>query len=121
VGALILASSPVVIAVLVAPHWIMGLFGSGFKTGAVAMQVLVFGQVVSLVMAASGGVLIMANREKLVLLFTLFAAALSAVLALTLIPPYGALGAAIATSVPFVLVRLASMVAVRWSLGVRLW
>ncbi|MBC9032796.1 oligosaccharide flippase family protein [Sphingomonas sp. JC676] len=120
VGALLLASAPVVLVVLVAPHWIMGLFGSGFKAGAVAMQVLVFGQVISLVMAASGGLLVMAHREKLMLVLTLIAALLAAVLALTLIPPYGALGAAIATTMPFVFLRLASMAAVRWSLGVRL-
>lgn len=121
VGALMLASLPAALAVLIAPHWIMGLFGNGFKAGALAMQVLVLGQVLSLVMAASGGLLVMAHREKLLLIFTLVAAALATLLAVTLIPTYGALGAAIATSVPFLLVRIASMAAVRWSLGVRWW
>lgn len=121
VGALLLVSLPVVVAVLLVPHWIVGLFGKDFRTGALAMQVLVLGQAVSLVMAASGGVLMMAHRERLLLIFTLTAAAIATVLALTLIPTYGAVGAAIATSVPFVLVRVASMAAVRWDLGVRWW
>jgi O-antigen/teichoic acid export membrane protein len=121
VGALLVVSLPVIVAVLAVPHWIMGLFGNDFRAGATAMQVLVLGQAVSLIMAASGGVLMMAHQERLLLIFTLLAAAIATVLALTLIGPYGALGAAIATSVPFVLVRLASMAAVRWKLGVRWW
>jgi O-antigen/teichoic acid export membrane protein len=121
VVALLVVSLPVIIAVLAVPHWIMGLFGKDFRAGAVAMQVLVLGQAISLIMAASGGVLMMAHREKLLLLFTLVAAGISTALALWLIPTYGALGAAIATSVPFVLVRLASMAAVRLDLGVRWW
>jgi len=80
----------------------------------------VLGQAVSLIMAASGGVLMMAHQERLPLVFTIPAAVIAKALALTLIPTYGALGGVIATSVPFG-VRLASMTAVRRKLGVRWW
>ena len=118
-GALMIVSVPIIVAVLAAPHWIMGLFGRDFRTGASAMQVLVLGQVLSLILAANGAVLIMAHKERLMLVLTIVSAALAAVLALTLIPPYGALGAAIASAVPFVFLRLAALAAVRWGLGVR--
>lgn len=111
--ALLLASMPIVAAVLIAPQWIMNLFGKQFGAGAVAMQVMVLGQVFSLIFASSGGVLLMANRERLVAALTFAAVALAAILALLLIPPYGALGAAIASVVPFIFLRFASMVAVR--------
>lgn len=111
--ALLLASSPIVAAVLIAPHWIMNLFGKQFAAGAIAMQVMVLGQVLSLICASSGGVLLMANRERLVAVLSVITVALAAALALLLIPPYGALGAAIASVVPFIFLRFASMAAVR--------
>lgn len=119
--ALGLASLPIVVAVFVAPHWIMSLFGKDFVAGATAMQVLVCGQVMGLVMGAPGAIIVMARREALGVIFTLAGAILSAVLALWLIPTYGVLGAAIAASVPFVFVRLEYIAAVRWVVGVRLW
>ncbi|MHA6720028.1 oligosaccharide flippase family protein [Sphingomonas sp. RS6] len=117
--ALTVASAPVALAVLIAPRWIMGLFGSGFVSGAPAMQILVLGQLLALTTAAGGAVLVMVHREKLVLGFSVAGAALSAALALWLIPPYGAVGAAIATALPFLLIRMSSLAAVRWVVGVR--
>lgn len=111
--ALLIAASPIALAVLVAPHWIMGLFGKQFTAGAAAMQVLVLGQVFGMVFASSGGVLVMANRERLAVVLTMSSVILAAILALVLIPPYGALGAAIAIAVPSVFLRFVSMVAVR--------
>ncbi len=113
VGLLVL-SAPIAAAVLLAPHWIMNLFGKQFAAGALAMQILVLGQVASMIFASAGGVLMMAHRERLVMVLTILTVVLATILALTLIPAYGAVGAAIASVVPFVFLRFVSMIAVRF-------
>ncbi len=110
---LVLISAPLALAVLVAPQWIMRIFGAQFTAGATAMQIMVLGQVFSLVFAASGSVLMMASRERLTVVLTTISAVIGTVLALIFIPPYGALGAAIAILGPLLFLRLASMIAVR--------
>jgi len=74
---------------------------------------MVLGQVFSLVFAASGSVLMMASRERLTVVLTTISAVIGTVLSLLFIPPYGALGAAIAILGPLLFLRLASMIAVR--------
>ncbi|MET3724063.1 MATE family efflux transporter [Sphingomonas trueperi] len=110
---LLLASAPLAIGVLVVPQWIMRIFGAQFTAGATAMQIMVLGQVFSLVFAASGSVLMMASRERLTVVLTTISAVIGTVLALLFIPPYGALGAAVAILGPLLFLRLASMMAVR--------
>ncbi|WP_241213485.1 MULTISPECIES: oligosaccharide flippase family protein [Sphingomonas] len=110
---LILISAPLALAVLVVPQWIMRIFGAQFTAGATAMQIMVLGQVFSLVFAASGSVLMMASRERLTVVLTTISAVIGTVLSLIFIPPYGALGAAIAILGPLLFLRLASMIAVR--------
>lgn len=114
---LLAASAPLAIAVLVAPIWIMQIFGGQFTAGATAMQIMVLGQVCSLVFASTGSVLVMASRERTNVTLTAIAAVIGTVLALLLIAPYGAMGAAIAVVAPLLFLRLASMMAV-WRLGV---
>ncbi|WP_245653491.1 oligosaccharide flippase family protein [Sphingomonas pituitosa] len=109
---LLLASMPLAIAVLVAPVWIMRVFGAQFTAGATAMQIMVLGQVFSLVFASSGSVLTMASRERLTVVLTTISAVIGTVLALLFIPPYGALGAAIAILGPLLFLRVTSMLAV---------
>lgn len=111
---LLVLSAPIAAAVMIAPQSIMSLFGKQFAAGALAMQVMVLGQVLSMIFASAGGVLIMAHRERLVLALTIITVALATVLALVLIPAYGAVGAAVASVAPFVFLRFASMVAVRF-------
>jgi O-antigen/teichoic acid export membrane protein len=110
---LILISAPLALAVLIVPQWIMRIFGAQFTAGATAMQIMVLGQVFSLVFAASGSVLMMASRERLTVVLTTISAVIGTVLSLIFIPPYGALGAAIAILGPLLFLRLASMIAVR--------
>jgi O-antigen/teichoic acid export membrane protein len=110
---LLLASAPLAAAVLIAPQWIMRIFGAQFTAGATAMQILVLGQVFSLVFASSGSVLMMAGRERLMVILTTVSAVIGTVLGLLFIPPYGAMGAAIAILGPLLFLRLASMIAVR--------
>nr|WP_315384049.1 oligosaccharide flippase family protein [uncultured Sphingomonas sp.] len=110
---LVLLSAPLALAVLVVPQWIMRIFGAQFTAGATAMQIMVLGQVFSLVFAASGSVLMMASRERLTVVLTTISAVIGTVLSLIFIPPYGALGAAIAILGPLLFLRLASMIAVR--------
>lgn len=110
---LLVASTPLAIAVLIAPQWIMHIFGPRFTTGALAMQIMVFGQLFSLLFAAAGSVLTMAGRERLTVVLTTISAIIGGVLSILLIPPYGALGAAIAIGGPVVFLRMSSMIAVR--------
>ncbi|MBA3897704.1 MAG: polysaccharide biosynthesis C-terminal domain-containing protein, partial [Sphingomonadaceae bacterium] len=120
VVALLLVSMPLLLAILIAPGWLMGIFGKSFVSGTAAMQVLVVGQIAGLVLSGAGSVLVMAHRENYAVGFTLAGAVLAALLSWLLIPPYGALGAAIATSIPFILIRVAAVAGMRYIVGIPL-
>lgn len=58
---------PLAIAGLFAPGWILGLFGPEFRTGALALQLLVVAQVVNVGFGPVGTGLVMMGRERFVL------------------------------------------------------
>jgi O-antigen/teichoic acid export membrane protein len=58
---------PLTIAGLVAPGWILGLFGPAFPPGAAALQVLVAAQTINVALGPVGTALIMVGRERTVL------------------------------------------------------
>jgi len=109
---LLLLSAPLAIGVVVAPEWIMRIFGKQFTAGSIAMQIMVLGQVFSLIFASSGSVLMMAGRERLMVILTTASAVLGIGIGLLLIPSYGVLGAACALVGPLLFLRLACMIAV---------
>lgn len=97
---LVLVTTPVAVAgsVLAAPA--VGLvYGEAFLPAAVAVQILLFSAGAHRVGIAFSSVLYAADRERLMLATTVGWAALNVALAVTLIPPFGVLGAALANAI----------------------
>ena len=101
-----LAGAPVVVLVLWRPEWVLGVFGDGYLGAAVLLQVLVCGQFVNLLTGPAGLALAMSRYERLNLMLTLAASLLSLVGLAVLLPIYGVLGAALATSLALIALNL---------------
>jgi len=91
----LLATPPLLLFVL-APDFVLSLFGSEFKAGAVPLIILAIAQFLNVSTGPVGYLLIMTGREKQMRNVDLVATSVGIVLYLTLIPPYGAAGAAVA-------------------------
>lgn len=111
-------ASPLLLVILIAPGWLMGLFGPEFVAGAIALQILAVGQTVNLLAGPVGTVLIMTRHERWALGYGLAGAALAASLCWFLIPAYGVIGAAIAVSATMIFRRMAALIIVRQVVGI---
>ena len=100
------AGAPLVALVLWHPQWALNIFGEGYRDAALLLQVLVCGQFVNLLTGPAGLALAMSSHERLNLMLTLAASVLSLVGLAVLIPTYGALGAALATSIALIALNL---------------
>lgn len=87
-------AAPVGLVALLAPEWVMGLFGEEFAAGALALQLLVIGQLVNVLAGPVGAALIMQKRERLVLVGELCATGIALAIAAVLLPGWGLAGAA---------------------------
>jgi O-antigen/teichoic acid export membrane protein len=84
------------------------LFGELFISGAVALKILCIGAIFFSVATINNNILVAIGRPRAVTKIILFAAALNLILNLILIPPYGIVGAAVATSVAYLVVLIFS-------------
>ncbi|MHA7820222.1 MAG: lipopolysaccharide biosynthesis protein [Erythrobacter sp.] len=85
---------PVGLVAILAPEWVMGLFGEEFVRGALALQLLAVGQLLSVAMGPVGASLIMQNRERIVLGVEVFAVSCAILTAALLVPTWGLAGGA---------------------------
>jgi len=100
-------------------HWILGLFGKGFSESAyVPLLIILFGQCINATAGPVGFLMTMTRYEREAPWFTGGAALLNVLLSFALIPPFGLIGAAVATSSSTIAWNLASLVFVRRKLGV---
>lgn len=103
---LMLMALPVVLILLVAPKWIMGLFGAEFSEGWLLLVIMIAGQSVNVITGSVGILLVMTGNEKSLFWANLQAALICLVLSAILIPKWGAGGAAIAASLTLATVNL---------------
>lgn len=90
------ATALVGLGVLAASPLLLGLFGPGFRDSLPVLAVLVAGSVAAGLFGPGEDILTMLGGERLCAGITLAALALAAALCLALIPPLGAMGAALA-------------------------
>jgi len=110
-------SSPMLILLLVANSWVMSLFGPEFAKGGTALAILAVGQAVS---AAAGSVnllLMMSGHEREARNTAICGVILMLACAVMLIPAWGLIGAATATSAGVICVNLCALWYVRARLG----
>jgi O-antigen/teichoic acid export membrane protein len=98
---------------LLSPQVIDTIFGSGYSHSAAALRVLVWAIPVSLLRDVPVTALLARGREDRILRLTALAASLSIVLNLALIPPFGLIGAAVATVLTETVRMIVAMVSVQ--------
>jgi O-antigen/teichoic acid export membrane protein len=113
-----LVASPVLAIFILFPTSVMSIFGSQFASGATVLSILAVGQFVNVVTGSVGWILIMCGYERLMRNNIAICAGLSVALNLLLVPPLGAIGAAIATAATLSLQMLIAAVMVWQKLGV---
>jgi O-antigen/teichoic acid export membrane protein len=106
-----LIAFPLLLIMLIFPHYILSFFGQGFAGGAIYLQILAIGQFINVITGSVGYLLSMSGHEKDLRNTTLVSGVLVLVLCVILVPLIGALGGAIATAIA---VATQNLLAVFW-------
>ena len=110
-------SSPMLLVLLVANSWVMSLFGPEFAKGGTALAILAVGQAVSAAVGSVNLLLMMSGHEREARNTALIGVVVMLACAVTLIPAWGLIGAATATSAGVICVNLSALCYVRVRLG----
>jgi O-antigen/teichoic acid export membrane protein len=108
----LLFAIPLFAIIALFPEFITGMFGEEYKVGAMEMIVLAAGQLVNSLCGPNMTILTMTGKERNAQSIMMVAAGANVVLNFTLIPNYGIMGAAIATSVSMAIWNIASVAAI---------
>lgn len=109
---------PFVLPLVVAPGFVMSLFGEEFRGGSIVLVLLALGQYVNVATGSVGYLLMMTGHERIMRNITLAAAALNIGLCVLLIPTLGITGAAIGTSIAMAVQNIAAAAVVSRKLGI---
>ena len=104
------SAAPILIALLVAPTFWLGLFGEEFRGSYLVLILLAIGQFVNAASGSVGCFLNMTGNHKVLGRITVAAILLNIVLNALLIPPFGIIGAAFATMTTLILWNLTGVV-----------
>ena len=110
-------STPIFVIILLAPKFLLGIFGAEFGVGYASLVVLAFGQWIN---ALSGPVLYILNmtgKEKKAQNIMMVTSVLNVGVNLILIPKLGYLGAAYATSISMILWNVLAIIYIRKEYG----
>jgi O-antigen/teichoic acid export membrane protein len=113
-----LFAAPILVFLLVFPGWVMSWYGPEFRSGALALVILALGQYVNTSSGSVQRVLMMCGYEHLMRNVAAFCAVLVLVLNVLLIPPYGVVGAAVASAVTLSVQNLLVAFLVRQKMGI---
>jgi len=106
------SSVPILVALLAAPAFWLGLFGEEFRGGYLVLVLLAVGQFVNAAAGSVGCILNMTGNHKILSHITLSAIVLNILLNALLIPRFGIIGAAIASTTALILWNIAAAVCV---------
>lgn len=115
---LVVISLPLVIVILLFAPQIMELFGKDFRDGSMLLRILALGQFVSMVSGSVGYLLMMSGHQKDMRNINIINGILAIILYVVLIPPYGAMGAAIATAIAVASQNLMAVRQVKKRIGI---
>jgi O-antigen/teichoic acid export membrane protein len=111
-------SFPVTLACIFIPEYLLGIFGDEFKTATLTLSVLAIGNFINSITGSIGILLQMTRRQKRYNQIILVAASITIILNIILIPRYGILGAAIASSTAKILQNVISVAYAKLELGI---
>ncbi|MHB1464025.1 MAG: flippase [Thermoleophilia bacterium] len=89
---------PVFLLMFIFPEPIMRLFGGEFAQSGEVLMMLAVGQILNVVGGSAGFVIVMSGHSRLEMTNVCFAFVVEVILCVALIPPYGAIGAAVANT-----------------------
>ncbi len=112
-----LAALPVLFVFMAFPGLIMSFFGESFRSGALVLVILTVGQSVNVICGPVGYFLIMTGQEKLLRKSAFISGLVLAAASIGLIPTYGAIGAAIASTFTLITVNLLAVIFVKLRLA----
>jgi O-antigen/teichoic acid export membrane protein len=116
--ATLLVSAPLAIAFIAFPDVYLGLFGGSFRSGATALIIVAFGQLINAAAGPSGNVLIMTGQERIAVWGVAAGLLLNVILAFALVPSLGVTGGAIAFASSLVVWNTVLVVLARRLVGV---
>ena len=100
---------PISLVLIKYATFFLSLFGGEFIVGSDELKILVVGQCINACTGAVGYLMIMTGSEKIVFYFGLFAFIFNIILCYCLIPIYGAVGAAVASTLCIVLLNIGNL------------
>ncbi len=119
---LTLTAFPIFLLFVLAPKWVMGIFGMNFVEGSAALAILAIGQFVNAATGSVGILLMMSGNEHVARKDAMISSGMNLVLGLLLIPPFGLIGAALTTSISLIILNILFLVSVSKKLGIQaLW
>lgn len=104
-----LVASPMLVMFIIFPDKIMGVFGNEFVKASNALMILACGQFINVLTGSVGMLLIMTGHEKLLRNNMIISTIICAILCFSLIPSYGWLGAALASSLSLITMNFISV------------
>ncbi len=104
---------PILLALAILPGTIMRVYGDEFVAGAAALQILIIGLIVPVIVGTVGFILIMVGRTGWDLLVYVGSFATAVGIAVVFVPRYGMRGAAVAEAVTLTLSAFARLLLVR--------
>lgn len=116
-----LAALPIVLIFMLAPGFVMSLFGEGFKGGELALRITSVGQFVNVAAGSVGYMLIMTGNERAQKNNVVFMLFVNIALGVILIPPYGITGAAVATAGSVIAANIGATYLVYKHLSIKAW
>ena len=117
-GIMALAAAPVCLLLVLAPEWVLAIFGEGFAAAAPALALLAAAQFVNVATGSIQYLLAMCGEEIALRNLNLAAAFAIIMLNVALIPAYGLWGAALAMTVVIVGQNVAATWIVHKSIGI---
>jgi len=102
-------SCPVFLALFLFPEALLALFGGEFTTGSTTLVILAVGQLVNVATGPVGAILLMTGNERTMRRHMIVTVLVNVALALTLIPPFGIVGAACSAATGMVVLNLLSL------------
>ena len=117
----LLLGGPLFLMLILFPSTLLNIFGPGFAGGALALQILAIGQLVRLASGPLGSVLYMTGNQRWMLAYSTLGVLLCVGFVAVLVPIYGPVGAALATSATVILRNVAAGIVVQRVLGIDLF
>ena len=111
-------AAPMLLLFMLAPTWILQVFGEDFERGAVALSILAAGQFVNVATGSVSPLLMMSGHGRTVRNNFAVATILNIALNVLLIPRYGVNGAAVAAALSVIIVNVLAVFSVYKKLGV---